>query len=763
MKQTLLFLSTFFVLSLGAQTFYDINTIQKIEITFTQSNWDQLLDNEKAGSENYIMAKSISINGQTFDSVGVKYKGNSTYNSRQTKNPFHIELNTYKDNIYEAYTDIKLSNVAKDPSFLREVLSYQILRQYMDAPLSNYANVYVNGNLIGLYSNSEAVSKKFVNNRFGSKKNTFVKCNPPAGAGPGTSDYPNLVYLGTDSSKYYKAYELKSTSGWDELIHLCDTLSNSLSSIDQILDVDRALWMLAFNNVLVNLDSYSGGFAQNYYLYRHNNQQFMPVVWDLNESFGQFAMSGSGNLNTTAAKQSMSHLLHENDANYPLIKQLLSIPMYKRMYLAHMKTMLQENFANKKYFTQGKALQTIIDAAVQADGNKFYTYANFTANLSSDISSGGPGPGRGSTPGIANLMDARSTYLLGLTDFTNTQPTISKVSLSDSTPALKSTVNITATVTDENSVYLGHRSSINDAFTRVAMFDDGAHNDGAANDGVYGASLLVSSLSMQYYIYAENSNIGMFSPQRAEYEYHAINAAGDLVINELGASNQSVVKNKDGNYSDWIELYNNGSSSINLGDYYLSDDSNDSTKWKLPNENILPGKFKLIWASGDTTADVDHANFKLSKSGEEVGLYKKNGSQVEPVDYIGYPAQVTDYSYGRESDANPNWIEFKIPTPNESNIIKTPDTSTVSTFDLDKESSSAVQFYPNPYSNKVTFKNQYDVEATISIYSSTGALLHAEIIPPMETIEWNDSNPGGLRIVRVQSAYSSYGFRLISR
>ena len=114
-----LFLS---VVSYG-QEFYDLNTIQNIEITFAESNWDQLLDNEYAGAGGYILAQSVSINGEVFDSVGVKYKGNSTYNSNQTKNPFHIELDTYKDHKYEAYTDIKLSNVAKDPSFLREVLS----------------------------------------------------------------------------------------------------------------------------------------------------------------------------------------------------------------------------------------------------------------------------------------------------------------------------------------------------------------------------------------------------------------------------------------------------------------------------------------------------------------------------------------------------------------------------------------------------------------------------------------------------------------
>ena len=181
------------------QSFYAEDKIQTISIIFPESNWDALLDTEKAGDENYIMAQSVTINGVEFDSVGVKYKGNSTYKSNQTKNPFHIELDAYKERKYESYTDIKLSNVAKDPSFLLEVLRYTILRNYMEAPLSNYANVYVNGDLVGLFANSESVSKKFVDSRFGSKTNAFIKCNPPSGAGPGSTEFPNLVYKGDDS------------------------------------------------------------------------------------------------------------------------------------------------------------------------------------------------------------------------------------------------------------------------------------------------------------------------------------------------------------------------------------------------------------------------------------------------------------------------------------------------------------------------------------------------------------------------------------
>lgn len=693
------------------QDLYDLNTIQTIEITFAQSNWDQLLDAEKAGSDGYIMAQSVSVNGTVFDSVGVKYKGNSTYNPNQTKNPFHIELDTYKDHIYGAYTDIKLSNVAKDPSFVREVLSYQILRQYADAPLSNYANVYVNGTLIGLYSNSESVSKKFVNSRFGSKKNTFVKCNPPDGAGPGSS-LPNLVYLGQDSSSYYDAYELKSDYGWDELIDLCDTLANNIADIEKILDVDRALWMLAFDNVLVNLDSYIGGFAQNYYLYRDDNKRFVPVVWDLNESFGQFSMTGSGNLNNTTAKQQMSHLLNATNSSFPLVQKLLSVPMYKRMYLAHVKTMLLENFDDGSYYATGISLQSTIDAAVQADVNKFYTYANFTSNLTSDIN-GGPGPGGGATPGITNLMDGRSNYLLGLTDFTQTEPTISNLSLSNSSPVLNETITLSADITDENAVYLGYRSDAGAPFQKILMYDDGAHNDGAANDGTYAVDLDITTASIQYYIYAENSGIGLFSPRRAEHEFHIVNAnlttqAGDLVINEFLASNDSTIADQDGEYDDWIELYNNGSTSLNLEGYFLSDDSTDLMQWEFPaGTSIDSDGYLIVWADDDDGQAGLHANFKISASGESLFLSDTAGAVV---DQITFGEQTTDISYGRYPNGTGDF-QIMSPTFNAENMTTTA---------IDELPEVAFALFPNPVSDVFYLKFEDQTPDYIEIYSADG-------------------------------------------
>ena len=758
-KFILVFISILFINSLKSQSFYDPNTIQVIEISFSQSNWNALLNSAKS-SGNYLMAQSVTINGVVFDSVGVKYKGNSTYSANQIKNPWHIELDTYKNQDYQGYKDIKLSNVAKDPSFLREVLSYQIIGKYMHAPLSNYAMVYVNSNLIGLYSNSESITKTFIDDRFGSNSNTFLKCNPVSGAGPGTNSFPNLSFLGQNIVGYTGSYELKSPSGWGDLINLCDTLSNHTSAVDQILDVDKALWMLALDNVLVNLDSYIGGFKQNYYLYKMDNGRFASIIWDLNESFGQFPMisstMGPGSILTnTNSKIQMTHTLQINSSSHPLIKELLSIPRYKKMYLAHIKTILIENFDNGSYYSLAQDLHSMIDSCVQLDANKFFSHSNFLSNINSDVSGTGGGPGGGSSPGIKNLMDNRSNYLLNQPDFTAIEPTINLVSQSSQNPALGQNIFITANITNENDVFLGYRNSDNAAFERTLMLDDGAHGDGIANDGIYGQSINISSPNIQYYIYAENSTIGKFSPVRAEYEYYTINTSGvagvGLVINELMASNNSTIVDNTGIFSDWIEIYNNSPNSIDLGDYFLTDKFNNPNKFKLPNENLNSGGYKLIWASGDTSIGGNHANFKLSKSGEMVGLFRNNGV-IDTIDYIYFTEQTTDTSFGREFDAYPKWIFFHNTTPNSSN----------GALSVVESNTNSFIAYPNPYENQVVFENSSSMKLTILISTAQGVLIDELTLLPKSKYLWSDRHDSGLRVINFHNSEQRGQLKLLN-
>jgi spore coat protein CotH len=67
---------------LGAQDFYDPDIVNTIQLTFTQSNWDQLLDNLHHAGDGRLLG-TATINGVTFDSVGVRYKGNSSYSANR--------------------------------------------------------------------------------------------------------------------------------------------------------------------------------------------------------------------------------------------------------------------------------------------------------------------------------------------------------------------------------------------------------------------------------------------------------------------------------------------------------------------------------------------------------------------------------------------------------------------------------------------------------------------------------------------------------
>lgn len=698
-----------------SQNFYDTNTIQDIRIVFAQSNWDALLDAQAAGAGDYIPATSVTINGTVLLNVGVKYKGNSSYNPNNNKNPFHIELDTYVNQDYQGYTDIKLSNVLFDPSFVREPLAYSIVRKYMHAPLSNYANVYVNGTLRGVYINSESITKKFVNSRFNSNDNAFFNCSPPGGATPTSTNLPNLAYLGTSSTSYLTAYELKSLTGWDDLINLTNTLSNNTSAIETILDVDRALWMLAFDNVFVNLDSYIGKFKQNYYLYKDANGRFNPIIWDLNMSFGTFGDTGIQNLTTTTAKRNLSHLTHATDAAWPLIVKLLAVPRYKKMYLAHYATILAENVTNGSYLTSANSLQTLIGPSVQADPYKFYTYAQFQSNISTDIT-----VGMNTAPGISNLMSGRNTFLVAQSDFTATKPVISNILPSIANPVVNSTISITATVTNTNtdSVLLGYRANTFLPFTKVPLYDDGLHNDGAAGDTVYGGLLPISSVVTQYYIYAENNNIGKFSPERAEHEFHTLNAtypkiqAGQLKINEIMAQNTATITDANGEYEDWFELYNTTSTTLSLDNLYATDTATNLLKWGFPSGlTIAPNSYLTVWADEDLLQAGIHANFKFSTTGESALLSYPDGTIIENVTF---GQQTPDMGYARIPNGTGNFV-IQSPTYNANN-----QTLSAQGFEINK---NQLTYFPNPTSGMVTINNGLSPIKNISVYSLQGQLL----------------------------------------
>jgi uncharacterized repeat protein (TIGR02543 family) len=140
-----------------------------------------------------------------------------------------------------------------------------------------------------------------------------------------------------------------------------------------------------------------------------------------------------------------------------------------------------------------------------------------------------------------------------------------------------------------------------------------------------------------------------------------------ITINEFMSANSYFITDEDGDYSDWIELYNYGTETINLFGFGLSDDDSNPFRWKFPAITILPDQYILIWASGkDKTIPGMplHTNFSIKVSDEPLILTNPYGTTICEVSPITLPS---DISYGRQPDGNDKWFFFIEPTPNAPN------------------------------------------------------------------------------------------------
>lgn len=127
-----------------------------------------------------------------------------------------------------------------------------------------------------------------------------------------------------------------------------------------------------------------------------------------------------------------------------------------------------------------------------------------------------------------------------------------------------------------------------------------------------------------------------------------------VVINELMASNTMTVTDQDGEYEDWIELYNNSSTQVDLSGYFLSDKSDNLTKWEFPTGTRIDGHgYLIVWADENGSEEGLHANFKLAKDGEEVYLVN---SQEEIEDHVSFGKQEPDMGYARIPNGTGNFV-----------------------------------------------------------------------------------------------------------
>jgi hypothetical protein len=415
MKKILLALIAIIPVALFAQNtkstrpLFDKKTIGEIRITLPMKNWADALDSMRIYSAGLLSGSAI-VDGIKYEDVGVRFRGDKSYQMGLKRNPLTIKLNNSSPTVnHQGYSVLKLSSALRDPSMVREVLFHEIAAKYIPSSQASYTKLYVNEEYIGVFINIESIDKQFLTNNYGTSNGAFFK----AGVDYKPEDVPTTCrqnIFGSlefeDNIACYKGnFEMNSASGWNELQELTRVLNNEPAKIDRHLDVDRTLWMLALNNVMVNLSSYSGNHSVNYFLYRDDNGRFQPVHWDLNLSFGSFKNTGSGSDLDLKDLQNLDPLLHVENPYKPLISQLLKDPLYKKIYLSHIRQINEENFLNGAYEKRAQELQGLIVVPFNDDKYKVYNLEDFQKSLRETVGK------RSKIPGLVELMAKRAKFL----------------------------------------------------------------------------------------------------------------------------------------------------------------------------------------------------------------------------------------------------------------------------------------------------------------------------------------------------------------
>lgn len=120
--------------------------------------------------------------------------------------------------------------------------------------------------------------------------------------------------------------------------------------------------------------------------------------------------------------------------------------------------------------------------------------------------------------------------------------------------------------------------------------------------------------------------------------------ADRLLINEVVADNLSTLKDENGRYSDWIELYNPTDDVINMEGYYLSDNKNELSKWAFPDVSIENDGYLIVFCDSAEGSTFLHANFSIHSEKETIYL---SDADENVIDSIKLENQQCDISYGR--------------------------------------------------------------------------------------------------------------------
>lgn len=314
----------------------------------------------------------LEFEGRLFPAVSVRYKGNGTFlQSRGSlKRSLKVDLNdVFRRQTLAGVSKLNLHNCVTDASWMNEVLSHRLFRDAgVPAPRTTYARVYLSvpnahdREFIGLYSLVENVDRDFALDRFGTRKGALFK--------PVTRQV--FEDLGNDWAAYRQIYDPKTPVSEEEtrrVIAFCKLVSHAndqqfAAELGDYLDLDEFARFMAVTVWLSTLDSILGP-GQNFLVHLHPvTRRFQFIPWDLDHSFGQFAMIG-----TQEQRENLS-LQRPWQGRQRFLERVFAVPAFQELYRARLAEFNRTIFQPERLARQVDELAAALRAAVAEESTE---------------------------------------------------------------------------------------------------------------------------------------------------------------------------------------------------------------------------------------------------------------------------------------------------------------------------------------------------------------------------------------------------------
>jgi spore coat protein CotH len=278
---------------------FDETYVHQIDIIVPESDWD---DMQAEPREKDYFTASASIDGDLVKNIGFRIKGSSSLKYVQRhpgdgsqKYSLKLNFDKYdKQGNYFGLDGVDLNNEVHDPSFMKEFVSYNLLRNTgVPTPLTSFTKVTVNGEDMGVYFVVENYGDSFVKrNRMSQNADLF---KPNARDLHGLSEQEAAKYL----SQGWLNYDGDDFESYNDLwgssvFKIGDTQKKriigdikrlSSGGIRSATNVDELAKYFAVSNFVINDDSYTSTVGHNFFI-AHSGSKFQILPWDYNMTFG---------------------------------------------------------------------------------------------------------------------------------------------------------------------------------------------------------------------------------------------------------------------------------------------------------------------------------------------------------------------------------------------------------------------------------------------------------------------------------------------